>query len=180
MKNFARVFIFLFTSAILLLTFQNCSSYSEDTLFDGSKLDEASVGQDPSKMYLDMKSSTTDRHVLVGENQIQVGGVCNPGGMSDNYIEYSFFTHENQPINLGGPNEGAVAVRSDARCENGRFHIVLLVNCARNLVGSQNFRLKIKLKAFDRDAAGAPVNMKSTTLESLIMVEPNSGYCPPL
>lgn len=178
MKVFARVSLFAFFSAILITQYQNCSSYSEDTLFEASKIQEGTVGEDPSKMYMDMKSSTQDRHVLVGENQLQLGGVCNPGGMSDNYIEYSLFTPDNQTMNLALPGQAGVSVRRDARCENGRFHIVLFLNCAGTSASAQDFRLKMTLKAFNRDAAGNAIDAKSTTLESPIRLDSNSGYCP--
>lgn len=131
MKSSARLILSLFFCLLLLTQYQNCSSSSENTLFQSGNLENSSTvtsmgASDPGKPSISVSALVSPLRALPGENQISIAGRCNTAGRKYNYIEYSVVDSVSKRLlDLSASGTSVITSLRDAICENGRFYIVL-------------------------------------------------------
>jgi hypothetical protein len=127
MKLSVRIVLFGFFSLVMITQFQNCSSTSENTLFQSSNVDTASpASSDPAKPFIQVSTLVSPLKAESYENQISISGSCNPGGRKYNYIQYSVIESVSRRIlNLSTDSNVVKRELRDARCENGKFYMVV-------------------------------------------------------
>lgn len=101
--------------------FVNCSNQDNSDALETSAT-AASLAITPSDTFL-VPPKFSPPQMECTQDHIQIGGVCETNGAVDNYIEYSL-TRDKNPVawNVGAT---AVTVLREARCENGRYYIVI-------------------------------------------------------
>jgi hypothetical protein len=178
----ARLIVALFVSFILITQYQNCSSYSDSTMFENNNLSSSSV--DPSKVNFSVKNIQSDLYVAGYDDHIQIGGSCNPGTYADNYFEYRLRPQNagDVVINRNGTTQADRLRLADARCENGKFFLVLPVFCPKdggpNISATTSAFVNIVLHVFNqRDTSGQIVDDKTVTQSIFVDLAPQQG-CP--
>ncbi len=128
MKLWVRFVLFGFFSALMVIHFQNCSSTSENTLFQSSNIDPATTDgkADPAKPSIQVSTLVSPLKAESFENQVSIAGSCNTGARKFNYIQYSVMeTVSKRTLNLSTDANVVKRELRDARCENGRFYLVV-------------------------------------------------------
>ncbi|MEI7973189.1 MAG: hypothetical protein WCH11_02355 [Bdellovibrio sp.] len=106
---------------LMLLVYSNCAQFSDNGMFNGSSLCPDQNCALVNGQLMSLKAQNQDLIMRCGEQFLAVGGICNAGSSSKNFIEYSL-SKKGEPIVWGyGPQ--AVSVAKDAQCENGRFFV---------------------------------------------------------
>jgi hypothetical protein len=154
MKFSSRLLLMMFFISVLALQYQNCSSYSENTLFKND-LNSTVDGVTSGKAWLSLDLNTII--VKAQEDHFQIGGTCYPGDSIDNNISYSLVeSATGRQLSLS-PSNGET-IRNDARCENGKFYLVVYVAHPTNgrRAGVLNYALQAEMN----------LNMGSQTIKT--------------
>lgn len=125
MRPIIRFITTAFVLGLIATQFQNCSEYSNGSSLYGNNCEENST----CAQTLSVESSTgyitpqTTRPVMECTNDhIQIGGICEPGDSSDNYIEYYITDAAGNDVFFQGMTKREL---TESRCENGRFTIII-------------------------------------------------------
>lgn len=174
---------FLFVG-LMILQYQNCSNYSDPNPFELSSTATSAADSSPTQVKLDSPVGVLD----LGEYDlnISVGGECNMGLAAKHYIEVRMSDESNQPIpvredtlcpkNTAGLNTDCYR-STTARCEHGRYSIVLPVSCQayRNLPNSM-YRLTGQMVTYDD--SGNEVRDTKASFERFFQIAWATGACP--
>jgi hypothetical protein len=135
-----------FFSFLLITQFQNCSSSSDNTLFQSSNLPSVTSGiSDPTKPSIQLSTLVSPLNAEPSDNQISVSGSCNPAGRIYNYIQYSVVEAvSKRQLNLSVGPSPVYSLR-DAICENGKFYIIEVNDNPNIDAGTEDKVLKEKL-----------------------------------
>lgn len=127
---------------IIAVGYTNCSSYSENNMFEGSSsmCPEGNCTLVNGEL-MSIKTTTPDLLMACNQDHLTVSGTCNPGDSLRNYITYSLNSN-GTPI-FWGYGAQAINTASDATCENGRFQA--LVRRPSNPPNCTNCRLDLDL-----------------------------------
>lgn len=137
MKLFARVILSVFSLSILLLSFQNCASYSENSLFESNSnevvdLSRPSVGSPvlPPGSFIDLRGPVNEltSRVLV------LKGTCYTAGLFDASFELKLTNMQTMAArNLCGSGVSCDTIRG-IRCNQGQY--LIQVPLVREMVPS--------------------------------------------
>lgn len=105
----------------MLLVYSNCAQYSDNGMFTGASICPDQNCALVKGQLMSLKAQNQDFIMRCGEQFLAVGGTCNTGSSSKNFIEYSL-SKKGEPM-LWGYGPQAVTVARDAQCENGRFFV---------------------------------------------------------
>jgi hypothetical protein len=169
--------------ALLVLQYQNCSSYHDPSPFD-VKSDALSSTSKPNDVRIDSPSGVLD----LGQDDLalSVGGGCNVGLNTKHYIEIKISDQNNNPVvvredNLcpsGGQNLPADCFRAQQfRCEHGRYYVHLPVNCGayRNQPTSL-YRMVGQLVVIDD--SGKEIRDNKAAFDRFFQIAWRDGSCP--
>lgn len=116
----------VFILGLTATQFQNCSEYSNGSSLYGNNCEENST----CAQALTVEESTgyltpqTVKPVMECTNDhIQIGGICEPGDSTKNYIEYYITDASSPPKEIAF--EGGAVKLTEAFCENGRFTLLV-------------------------------------------------------
>jgi hypothetical protein len=121
-----RLILLVFFSVILVTQYQNCSNYSDNTLFGNTLSSSDDLGNDPGVAALRVNNQS-DSVAASNEDQMSFGGTCYTAGKSNNVIQYTLTDQALNPVNISG-NSTPQYTLMDSRCENGRFYILVHLN----------------------------------------------------
>ncbi len=138
----------------------------------------------PFKVSFSVRSIQSDLQVEAFDDQIQIGGSCNPGAKILNYFEFQLFPKGQGAvvINQAGMTANERLRLADARCENGKFYLVLPILCPSEggpiVTATDTALVKITFHAFDSfDPNKKPVNLVSIDQTIFVTLAPQGG-CP--
>jgi len=126
-------------SLLMVLQYQNCSNYADQSLFEMASTNLAS-SSGPSEIRLDSPSGVID--VGQYEYAVSMGGDCNTGLTKKHYIEIRLQDQANQavPVRVAPqdntcPESGAnlpahCFVAQHFKCEHGKYYVHVPVNCS--------------------------------------------------
>lgn len=159
-----RLSIIVF-AALMVLQYQNCSNYADQSPFDlPSEASLADGSSSPSALRLDSPTGVID----IGEYDLalSMGGTCNTGLSKSHYIEIKLADSNNLPIQVrvapqdnscpeGGANlQPHCFVAKQFSCEHGRYYIHLPISCAAYRQQPQSlYRIIGQLVAVDENGA---------------------------
>lgn len=169
MRLSVRILILCLCAFGLMTQYQNCSSSSQNTLFESSNLPTTTTAvSDPGKPSIQVSSLVSPLVADAIDNQISVAGTCNVAGRKFNYIQYSVVEPiSKRSLNLSVGTSPIYALR-DAICENGKFYIVLpLANTNQGgpSIGSLSYLLNAELYVSNVEGAYEPKITTSATLQ---------------
>lgn len=124
MRPTIRFMIAVFVLGGIATQFQNCSEYSNGSSLYGNNCEETStcaqsLAVEESSGFLTPQSI---KPVMECTNDhIQIGGICDAGNSSDSYIEYYITDVAGNKITFAG----GTSTLTEAKCENGRFTLIV-------------------------------------------------------
>lgn len=127
MKLLVRLVVLSSVSVLLLFSYTNCSQTSENNLFNGKYLcpDGSTTCNAPAAKRMIMTiGNTPGPQMTCSQDQIQIGGYCNPGDTTKNLVQY-WIERGGKKLNWGALGENPVNVGNEVVCENGRFSLTL-------------------------------------------------------
>lgn len=161
---------------LLVLQYQNCSSYNDPSPFELQDPDDINIP--PNKILLDEASDLGYLQSNPGQDThftIQADGACNVGlEASDHFIEFSLFRYDGMnETQILGPdafcdvtNVNAACIRN-VKCEHGRYHV--LVGGQRALFcpnpGAFGTQLRLRGQLVLVDANGNENRPRNATME---------------
>lgn len=124
MRNSIRFMISFLVLGFVATQFVNCSEYSDGSSLYGTNCASSntcaqSLSVSENTGYLSPRS--TQPIMECTHDHIQVGGSCEAGNSADTYIEYYLTDANNNRVTW----DGGVDVLREARCENGRFFMIV-------------------------------------------------------
>lgn len=122
MRTIRQRFSLVASVACLAMLFTNCTEQNADSILDGPTGTLQSLSTIPSDTFL-IPPRFSPPQMECTQDHIQIGGVCETNGAEDNYIEYSL-TRDKQPVAWNAGTQSVTVLR-EARCENGRYYIVI-------------------------------------------------------
>lgn len=143
-------------SILMLLQYQNCSSYQDPSPFEYTNKNLAS-GSVPSDVRLDSPNGVLD--VSEYDRALSFGGGCNVGLVKKHYIEIKMTNETNMPLPVRedsvctGNSMPADCFRAvQFRCEHGRYYVHLPLSCsAYQGMARSNYRLLGQLVVVNDD-----------------------------
>lgn len=164
MKMVRKVTLLLFFASVLILQFQNCSSYSESTLFQNDLNSTSSVPTDGNAW---LKVDINSIIVRPEDDHFQIGGTCYTGNSLDNYITYTLKENGTNRL-LSVDFSRTDTIRSDVRCENGKYYAVVYLNHPTNgrnpLAQSYTLQLQLHLIMSANHVVKTPVALKEISI----------------
>jgi hypothetical protein len=171
----------IFLSLILVLPFQNCSTYNEGSPFEFHSSVTAASSL-PFEARLDSPMGVLD----VGEqdSMISVGGDCNVGSATKHYIEIRFMNAANQPLParedtlcpVSGSSDPECLVSKIARCEHGKYYAVVPINC-RAYPGAAQGLYRLLGQLVTIDSAGKEVRDTKASFDRQFQIAWIVGSC---
>lgn len=169
---------------VIATQFVNCSETSEtygNSLYGKNCAASSSCNVDltPTLTGAFMTPRAETTRMECTHDHLQIGGACETDGAVDSYIEYSL-TQNGAPT----PWIGNVTVLHEARCENGRFFLIVprplnsvtSANCSGDC--SYEYHLNSRLWTLKKGAAQFEVAAIAPLLPISIQLLVNSGSCP--
>jgi len=169
-----RAFVVIFfLIPFLLLSFQNCARQSS---FEGygprivPLTDAAQVGLN---QFEGIRVLNPDVYMNCFEDHVQMGGVCNTGDASQNFIRY-WITYNGERMSWGSP---PVTELDMSRCENGRWvAIVPKPNLGSLGVGTGFLEMEVHFQIFLKSPNSSGFQAGSRAPAYTIHVQQN-GAC---
>lgn len=125
MQHSLRALIVLVMMALVASQFQNCSKYSDSSSLYGNTCSSSDTACATSLTYEKSGPYLTPRfeqpRMECTHGQIQVGGTCEIDDATDSYIEYSLTDVNGNAL----PWADNSTLMREARCENGRFTLII-------------------------------------------------------
>ncbi|MDW8189942.1 MAG: hypothetical protein RMK80_03110 [Pseudobdellovibrionaceae bacterium] len=111
---------------LLILSFQNCSQQSHFgglNALSGNSFDTSSNGRQALQQEVGLRVLSAEAFINCFDDQVQIGGVCNTGNSSRNFIRY-WLTYQGvrQPW---GQGNNQVSQLETAHCDNGRWSAIV-------------------------------------------------------
>ncbi len=166
---FQSLAILVAASLLMLVQFQNCSSYNDPSLFEYSA-GSSSLTSSPSDIRLDSPNGVID--VGQDEKALSVGGECNVGLKKKHYIEVQMKNEQNSLLPVKedslcperGQGLSAECYRAiQFRCEHGRYYVHLPLNCSHYMGQPRSlYRLTGQLVIVDEATGKETRDIKAT------------------
>lgn len=130
MKNFARWVLGFFFVSVLLLSFQNCASYSENSLFESSSSDLVDLsGPSLGAPVYEFQQAIDLRDPVRSGQLLVLRGLCYTGGTNDASLSLTLQDGTGNFRNLCG-NSPCTEIRG-VRCNQGNYvFLVPLIKAA--------------------------------------------------
>jgi hypothetical protein len=181
--RFKTTFSVLALAGLMMLQYQNCSSYNDPSPFEVGDVTGASTSS-PTQAKLDSPVGVLDLNQY--DLAISVGGECNVGLSEKHYIEIKLLDIANQDVPVREdstcPKEGASLDiecyrATQFKCEHGRYSLHLPINCSAYRNATQStYRLKGQMVTFDK--AGKEIRDTKAAFDRFFQIAWAPGACP--
>lgn len=115
--------VLLLLGSFLLVAFQNCAEQSSFEGFGPSVVPISDGLSSGINQFEGLRVLNSEVYLNCFEDHVQIGGVCNTGGSSHNFIRY-WMTYNGARVFWGVP-PNQVDQLEGSRCENGRWTAIV-------------------------------------------------------